>query len=181
MENFKAFLEFLKNFFNVTKAESSNESSTSFSESIKKFFNVTVKAVTFTKDAILGAIFLIGMYFVGIGIVSWIGGKIFYDFDKVGDLLLHGEYYQGIVLLIIMFVAYYFIAFLFADSGLVLGLLGALGILVFWVGSDIYQCYQYYHNILERVVTIGMYLAASFNDVLKIITIVLALVSSERR
>ena len=177
MENFKAFLEFLKNFFKVTTAESS----TSFGESVKKFFNVTVKAVTLTKDAILGAILGAGLYFVGIWIVSYICGKIFDDFDKVGDLLLRGEYYKGIFLLIIMFFVYYFVALAFANSGSILVLLSALAILVFWIGFDIYDCYNLYNNILDRVVTIGMYLAASFNEVLKIITIVLALVSSNNR
>ena len=179
MENFKAFLEFLKNFFKATKTESS----TSFGESIKTFFTVTVKAVTLTKDAILTAIMVAGIYFILILIVSWIGGKIFDDFDKVGDLLLRGEYFKGIVLVIIMFFLYYFVAFLLANNGGLsgLGLLTALGILLFFVGSDIYQCDQQNHHMVERVVTIGMYLAASFNDVLKIVTIVLALGSSENR
>ena len=124
-----------------------------------------------------------GIYFILILIVSWIGGKIFDDFDKVGKMFLYGEYFKGIVLVIIMFFLYYFVAFLLANNGGLsgLGLLTALGILLFFVGSDIYQCYQYYHNMLDRVVTIGMYLAYAFNDVLKIITIVLALGSSNDR
>ncbi len=178
MENFKAFLEFLKNFFKVTKTESS----TSFGESITKFFTVTAKAVTLTKDVILTAIFGVVLYFVLILAASWICGKIFDNFDNVNYLFSQGKIFAGIVLLGIKCLVYYLVAAFLANSDAgVLIILLVLAILVYLLGSDIHQCYQQNQNGLDRAVTIGTYLAYSFDDVLKIVTIVLAIGSSGDR
>ncbi|MBQ9487774.1 MAG: hypothetical protein IJU91_08270 [Selenomonadaceae bacterium] len=178
MENFKAFLEFLKNFFNVTKTESS----TSFGESITKFFTVTVKAITLTTTAILMAILGVVMYFFEIWLASWVCGKIFDNFDNVSYLFSQREILAVIGLLFIKFLVYYFVALSVANSDFgALTILLILALLVLLVGTEIYECYNQSRDALDRAVSIGVYLTESFNEVLQIVTLVLAIGSSSRR
>ena len=43
--------------------------------------------------SILGAIIL---YFILVELFSWISSEIFYDFDKIPNLLIKGQYLKGI-------------------------------------------------------------------------------------
>ena len=115
------------------------------------------------------------LYFVLIEAFSWIGGEIFYDFDKVPSLFLNGHYYKGIVMLIIIFVAYFFAGLIatLIDDGEYSTFILCL-IFVASIGSDIYDlCTS--DAVLDNVsMGIGV-LLYNWDDVLKVITLLLTL------
>lgn len=119
------------------------------------------------KDLVIAII----LYFILIEVFSWIGGEIFYDFDKVPSLFLNGHYFKGIIMFIIIFFAYTFAGVIATDiddgkySPYILCL-----IFIISIGSDIYDfCTS--DNILENV-SIGIaILLYSWDDVLKFITL----------
>lgn len=117
----------------------------------------------------------IGLYFVLIELFSWIGGEIFYDFDKVPSLFLNGHFFKGIIMFIIVFVAYLFAGLLATaiDDGKYSTFILCL-IFVISIGSDIYDfCTS--DDVLTNVsMGIGV-LMYSWDDVLKVITLLLTL------
>ncbi len=115
------------------------------------------------------------LYFVLIELFSWIGGEIFYDFDKVPSLFLNGHYYKGIIMLIIILIAYFFAGLIATtiDNGKYSTFILCL-IFVISIGSDIYDfCTS--DDVLTNVsMGIGI-LMYSWDDVLKVITLLLTL------
>ena len=126
----------------------------------------------FSLKSLLGAIIL---YFILIELFSWIGGEIFYDFDKVPQLFFDGHYYKGIVMVIIIFVAYFF-AGIFAtsvDDGKYSTYIICL-ILVVSIGSDIYDFCMSDDVLTNISMAIGV-LLFSWQDIFKIITLLLSI------
>ena len=121
-------------------------------------------------------------YFVLIFIFSWIGEKIFYDFDQAIFLLFDGHIFKGLCTLFVMFILYSIAAIATcgnqygsdSNSGKVAAFI-IFAILVYFVGSDVYELYHSSSSALDGTVNAFLYLLVSANDVLKIITLFMVL------
>lgn len=139
---------------------------------IKNFFSVEVCIIM----KVLGNIVL---YFVLIFSLSWLGGKLFYDFDEAIFLLFDGHIFKGLCTLLIMYIAYFIAAGMACannDEGKTAGFV-IFAILVFFVGSDVYELYHSSRSTVEGVSNAFLYLLVSVDDVLKIITLFQAMKS----
>ncbi len=121
-------------------------------------------------------------YFVLIFIFSWIGEKLFYDFDQAVFLLFDGHIFKGLCTLFVMFILYSIAAIATcsnnnggdSDSGKLAAFI-IFAVLVYFVGSDVYELYQSSSSALDGTANAFLYLLVSANDVLKIITLFMAL------
>lgn len=120
-------------------------------------------------------------YFILIEVFSWIGGEIFYDFDKVPSLFLNGHFIKGILMFIIIFVAYTLAGTIATGvddekySPYILCL-----IFIISIGSDIYDfCTS--DDILQNMSMGLAVLFYSWDDVLKLITLLLIIVGGRNK
>ena len=111
------------------------------------------------------------LYFVLIFAFSWIGGKIFYDFNSAVFLCT----------LAIMFIAYLTAAIMTVakndyddDSGRFAAFI-IFAVLVYLTGSDIYAYYKNAKDFFDGAFNIFGYLLVSVDDLMKILTLGLAL------
>ena len=111
-------------------------------------------------------------YFVLIEILSWIGGKIFYDFDKVPMLFFNYSFFKFFCMIIIIFLVDAFAAACVREIGGRCALLVICAIIV--VFSGIYDLYRY-----DKTFDIIVYLFENGDDILKIISLLLVAVISD--
>ena len=121
------------------------------------------------------------LYFVLIFAFSWIGGKIFYDFNSAVFLLFDGHIFKGLCTLAIMFIAYLTAAIMTVakndyddDSGRFAAFI-IFAVLVYLTGSDIYAYYKNAKDFFDGAFNIFGYLLVSVDDLMKILTLGLAL------
>ena len=122
--------------------------------------------------SILGAIIL---YFILVELFSWISSEIFYDFDKIPNLLIKGQYFKCILVLIIVLITYFFAGFFATctDDGKYSTYVICF-ILVALIGLDIYD----YCTTEDIIINISMGIAVllhSWQDILKIIALLLTI------
>lgn len=111
-------------------------------------------------------------YFILIEILSWIGGKIFYDFDKVPILLFQDKFFKFFCMIIIVFLVYTFTAACVKEIGGKSALLIIGAILI--VSEGIYDLATY-----DETIEIIVFIIEHGDDILKIISLLVVAVISD--
>ena len=111
-------------------------------------------------------------YFFMIFIFSWIGEKIFYNFDRAALLLFDGHFFKGVCTLIIMSFAYYIAAGVTVEmNGGSMAEIIIVLLLLYSLGSDFYEYYKQSEGFFEGIATVIGYLLVSVDDFLKLFTL----------